>query len=571
MLRQIKILTLHKRCQIVENLTLPIFCRSSYVVVGALFAPSFLSAQSALEMANHAIQQPVIDTKLAPAPTKKPIVETSAESAQPVPQTVGGGIFIGAISVEGAHNIESSAFSSALEPFVAKQLASDDMQRLCHALADVARQQGYSFASAYIPPQELALGVLRVVVDEGMVNAVRVTGSSDKHLIATMNKLVGHAPTASETERQILLASDIPGVALEKISFVRESGQGILLVRASETRVKGVVSVDNGGTSSLGPVRVSIAVDVDSLLVGGDVLTVAAVTTPTNPKELGFVALKYALPIDADGTVLSFSSAYGQTRPGGVLEQFDVRGRSIDFGVSLSRPLLRNRKSSLTVSGGFDYLESSQDILGLPLNDDHLATAWVTLSGSTDLFGGRLRSELTLTQGLPLFGATRLGDPLASRADGSAVFTKESFFAEWTGTVSGPISMRLAARAQLASGPLLSAQQITFGGTGFGRAFETSTMSGDEGALGLAEVRSDINHPFKWIDWAQPYVFVDGGKLRYIGDYVGGGALVSGGGGFRARIGKSLLSVESAFPITADPLETDGHKPRFNFQIAHTF
>ena len=470
-----------------------------------------------------------------------------------------------------AHDIASSDFAPAIEGFIGKKLTTEDLRALSHAIANVARESGYSFASAYIPPQELTLGVLRVVVDEGVVNAISLDGSSNKQLKATFNKLTGHAPTMTEIEKQVFLASDIPGVSLQKISFKREGDKGVLIVVANDTRFKGIASIDNNGTSDLGPVRVSLSVDAASLLVGGDVLTVSAITTPSHPKELAFVALKYALPIDADGTVLSFSAAYGHTQPGGSLAPYDVRGRSYNLAVAVSHPLARGRKSSLWVSGGFDYLSSSQDVSGTRLNDDRLATVWLSLSGNTEFLHGRLRSELTLTQGLPIFNATWLEDPLASRADASGVFTKASFSAEWTGTLDGSLSLRLAGHAQLASGPLLSAQQFTLGGSSFGRAYEISTLSGDEGAAGLIELRSDIKQPTKWIDWAQPYVFLDGGKVAYLGDNPSSGTLLSAGGGVRTRFGRTYVNFESAFPLTANPVENDDHKPRFNFQIAKAF
>ena len=528
-------------------------------------------AQTPLTEANRAIQQPDVVAKPEITSRKKVEIENRANEHVAVPRTADSGIFIGAINVEGAHDIAGVAFSSAIEPFVGKKLTTEDLRTLTRAIADVARAQGYSFASAYIPPQELAMGVVRVVVDEGVVSAIHINGSNNKQLRATLNKLCGHAPTMTEIEKQVFLAADIPGISLQKISFVREGDRGALIVEVTEKRFKGIVSVDNNGTSELGPVRVNLSVDAASLLVGGDVLSVAAVTTPVKLKELAFVALKYALPIDADGTVLSFSAAYGHTRPGATLADFDVLGRSVNIGMAISHPILHGRKSSLWVSGGFDYLTSSQDVLGIRLNDDKLATIWLSLNGNTEMLHGRLRSELTLTQGLPAFNATRLGDPMASRSNGSGAFTKASFSADWTGTLSGPVSVRVAERAQLASGPLLSAQQMTLGGSSFGRAYETSALAGDEGVVGIVEVRTDLQHPTKWIDWAQPYVFVDGGKVIYLGGDPGGGTLLSAGGGVRTRLGKTYVNFESAFPLRANPIENDDHKPRFNFQIAEAF
>lgn len=543
-----------------------------WVFAPILLAASMpLAAQTPLNEANHAIQRPDIPAKVDAVPSKKVEIVNNADAPPAPPQVSDTGVFIGAITVEGAPDVPAEAFATALEPFMGKKLTTPDLSNLCHAIANVARARGYSFASAYIPPQQLALAMLRVTLDEGVVKSVRIVGSSNRQLAATMNRLSGHAPTTREIEQQVFLASDIPGVTLKRIRFVRENGAGVLVVEARQTRLKGVVSLDNGGTSELGPERVSLSVGATSVLRDGDALTVSAVATPIKPKELGFVALKYDLPLDADGTVVSGSAGYGHTKPGADLAEFDVTGDSYNLSLSISHPFARGRNTSFWISAGLDYLASRQSVYGVRINDDKLAIAWLSMMGKTKLLRGRLRSELTLTQGLPIFGATLLGDPMASRWNASEAFTKAVLGAEWTGQIDETLGLRLATRAQIASGPLLSAEQLTLGGSQFGRAFSASTLSGDEGVVGLIELRSDINHPVKWLDWVQPYVFADGGRVMYLGGDQGGGTLLSAGGGVRARVGKTYFNLESAIPLTANPIENDDHKPRINFQVAKSF
>ena len=536
-----------------------------------LLAPSGVWAQPGLDQANKTLLQP--DLISTPNPQTRPKIKIEADaSVYNAPDVQrSDGIFVGAVNVEGAPDLAASDFGAAIEPFVGRSLQTQDMTALCHALADVARGRGYSFASAYIPPQALALGVLRVVVDEGVIAEVRISGTANKQLKRALGHLIGHAATTAETEKQVMLASDIPGITVQKVSFVREGARGILIVTASERRLSGVTILDNYGSKILGPARVTVAATLTSTLRDGDALTIAGVTTPLKPKELNFVALKYTLPVDADGTVLSVSGSRGLTRPGGILGDFDVRGSSSAVGVAASHPVFRSRKASLWMSGGLDYVASDQTLSTLPLSNDHLTTLWLSLTGDTEMLHGKLRSELTLTRGLPWFNATRSGDLLTSRTGADGVFTKLKFSADWVGTLSGSVSLRLATVAQLASGPLLSAQEISIGGPSFGRAFEFSERSGDNGVLGLAELRADFNHPTQWMDWVQPYVFVDGGKVYTLGNTAGNDTLLSGGGGVRARYRTTSLSVESAFPLNTDRLESGNKKPRLNVQLINGF
>jgi hypothetical protein len=77
-------------------------------------------AQTPLTEANRAIQQPDVVAKPEITSRKKVEIENRANEHVAVPRTADSGIFIGAINVEGAHDIAGVAFSSAIEPLVGK-------------------------------------------------------------------------------------------------------------------------------------------------------------------------------------------------------------------------------------------------------------------------------------------------------------------------------------------------------------------------------------------------------------------------------------------------------------------
>ncbi len=528
-------------------------------------------AQAPLDQTSSATL-PSIVIATPPPLAVRPKVEVEYQAQPTAAPRIEGkdGIFIGAINVEGAPNLPASVFSNAIEPFLGKNLGTAELSALCRAIAEVARARGYGFSTAYIPPQELSLGMLRVRADEGVISAVRISGSGNKQLKRTLEQLVGRAATSREVEDQVLRASDIPGITLSKIRFAREGDRGILLVEAKENKIRAAIRADNFGSEALGPTHLTLSVDYASLVTDGDVLTVAGVVSPLQPKELGFAVLKYALPIDADGTVVTFSASHGRTQPGGVLRQFDVRGQSNDLALSIARPLMRNRNASLWIGGGIEYLESRQSFLGSALTDDRLSTIWLSLYGDTALLRGRLHSEFTLTRGLDIFGATLVGDPLATRGDAGGIFTKVNFSADWAGSLYGPIGLRLAMMAQATNRPLLVEHEIGVGGPSFGRAFEYGERTADKGVLGLAELRGSFDKPTPWLDWLQPYAFFDGGYVRNLG-VSQGSSLYSAGGGLRSRLGTTFLNVESAMPVNAIRGDSGDKSPRWRLQLTKTF
>lgn len=527
-------------------------------------------AQSPLEQANPLVAGQGLPTSSTLPSARAPQVEVSAPSMD---QAIASeeGHFAGAIRIVGARQIPVSAFSGAIEPFVGQRLRKDDLARLSRAVADAARKRGYVFATAWVPKQVLSMGILTVRLDEGDVSRIQINGPDNRQVRKILAVLKGHAPLGEELERQLLLVANVPGVVLNKVRFERQGGKGVLVADVTQDRVKAYASVDNLGSDTVGPVRAILSVDLNSLLLGGDVLTVQGVATAAQPGELSYGAVRYAMPLGARGTTLALHGSGGVTKPGGALKGSGVSGRSAEAGIEISQAIVRNRKLNVSVFADFSILAVQQNLSGLRFRDDRVTTLALGLLADTALLGGRLRETVTVVRGLGLFGATGFGDPLASRDDASGRFTFMNAYIEWTGTVIGPVSLKVAGTGQIASGPLLSVNEMGLGGSRFGRAYGYSERTGDEGVAGNVEARTDFKKPIPWVDWLQLYAFADGGVVRNFNNGFGGGELYSGGAGFRARVGKVNLGVESAFPINADRFDSGNRSARFNFQVSAGF
>lgn len=193
---------------------------------------------------------------------------------------------------------------------------------------------------------------------------------------------------------------------------------------------------------------------------------------------------------------------------------------------------------------------------------DQLAVGRVTLHGYRNLASGRLRTSVTLSRGLGILGATESGDPLASRRDADGTFTTVNAWADWTSNLGGNFSLRLAAQGQLASQPLLISEEAGLGGTNFLRGYDWGERTGDEGAMGMAELRYSLKKPFDLLKQAQLYVFVDGGTVSNHEVGFGGGSLSSAGGGMRLDITSRLgLTFEVAVPLTGPRYDTGDLMP----------
>jgi hemolysin activation/secretion protein len=515
--------------------------------------------------------------QMAPATIQPQTPETTVES---LPQTsatfsaepgFSNGTLIGGVNIEGGDKLPASEFSSIIETYLGKSADGASLQQLARSVASLARERGYLFASAIVPEQEINFGIVRVKLDEGRIDEVRINGVQNQRFRRILGILAGSAAVKAVLERQLLLAGEIPGISILRTRFERDHGRGILIIDAKEDRAKGQIALDNFGSNSLGPIRARAQADLTSLIVEGDSLTTQLLGTPTSVNELTYASARYAVPVGDDGFTLAVSLGAGRTQVPSFASAQNINGRSNFASVSALYPAIRSNSHSVWISGEVAYLTVDQAALGVTLQQDTVVTASLSVNGQIRLGGGRLNGGIGYVQGLGILGATGNRDPLSSRFDGDGKFRKSYAWLQWTAGLGHKLSVRVAATGQIASRPLLAAQELNLGGPGFGRGFNFSERFGDEGVAGSIELRRDFNEPLPHVNWAQLYGFTDAGYVHNLQNGFGSGSLYSAGGGIRAKIGPTELSLEAAMPINVIRAESGDKDPRVNVSFGYRF
>lgn len=540
-------------------------------VVTALGAPGVASAQTALDRAD-----PTLIERTLPAPTEPETpaaspaeVEGRATVAEPAVTGV-----VNAVTVEGQDILPPVVFADAIAARVGQEMTRADLSDLAGAIAGVAHARGYPFATAQVPPQSLVNGILRVALDLGRIDGVRVVGARN----VAADRLLGDALATgrpvrqAELERSLLLVGDLPGVRVKDSKLVRQDGFGILLVTIESDRAAAYVQLDNRGSKEVGPFRSTALASLRDVTMAGDEVTFIVSQTPFEPSEFSFVRGRYAAPLGASGTRVSVSGSIARSRPGGALTALDVRGKSADAALGLQYPLLRERSASLWAGAELRALGTGQDLSGRRLRRDRLATLTGSLGGTAAVFGGALRGELAGIAGLPVGDVTREGSPLASRLDGDARFVAANYTVDWTHSLGKPFSVVLASAGQVASRPLLATMEFGLGGPLFGRGYDYAERTGEQGIAGSVEMRADVGAlPGGLVDRAQLYGFFDGGTVGNLRSGAGGGSLVSTGAGVRVGTGRFDWLAEVALPVNADRFDTGDRRPRVSLRVARAF
>lgn len=547
-----------------------------HVALMATASPLLVStptaAQTRLDRADPTIvEQTLPKPSVVPADPQAPLIQPPAIATAVAPTRTGT---IAAVIVDSGGEIPPAVFAPAYADAIGRDLDGAALAALVERIADAARKTGYPFASGAIDAQTMRGGVLRVRVDPGKIDAVRVIGARSTAADALLGKALatGHAVRRRQLERALLLVGDIPGLRVASTRYVRQDGFGILLVTIAVDRASAYAQVDNRGSREVGPLRSTLLGSLRGIASSGDELALLVSQTPTEPSEFAFVRARYAAPVDRGGSILSVSGSYGRSHPGGFLRPLDVIGRSVDLGVTYARPLVRSRDRSLWTSVELRAVTIRQTLLGRLLRDDRLATLTGSVNGASRVANGVLRGEVGVTAGLPLGGVTHQGDLRTSRPDGDARFVSAGYTADWTWRLAPPVSVVVASSGQLASRPLLATAEIGLGGPVFGRGYDYAERTGDQGILGSVELRGDFG-PFipHLIERVQLYGFVDGGMVTNVRGGTGGGSLFSGGGGVRFGLVGLDAMVEAALPINADRFDTRDKRPRISFRLSRAF
>lgn len=536
-----------------------------------LLAGHGLAAQDALDRTNPVQQvereRPLAEVDRAIRIEVQPVLDQPAAVNEP------GYLAVGSVVIDGLEVLTRSDFAAVIEPYAGRNLDRRELRSLADAIAATARNRGFILATAWIPEQDLVGGMLRVRVDEGTVDDVRVEGSGDPAIRAQLARLIGLRPvTLAALQREVLLADDLPGVWIRSTRFENDGNRRVLVVDARRQDFGGSVLVATDGTKPVGPVRARIDLDANGLISPRDRVDLSYTMSPLDPGELSFFSARYSIIVNDLGTQVGLFGTYSQTEPGAYLAARQLEGEAWQGGIRLQHPLMRTQRRSLWLEASGEVQDLRQDRFGSVARQDRIALARLGFYGYAPLAGGTLQGRATASRGFDILDATRLGDPLASRTDASSQFTTLSWWLGWRRGLAKRVSLSLAANGQFSSDPLLIGESFALGGNAFLRGYDFAQRVGDQGIAGLGELRYDWPDALGIMRHVQLYAFADGGTVSNLESGLGGGTLASSGGGFRADLTRNLdLDFEVAVPLTEARYDTDDKTPRLNLRVVQAF
>jgi hemolysin activation/secretion protein len=447
----------------------------------------------------------------------------------------------------GALALSDQALASTYAEFIGREAPVSVVCDIRDRVAALYLRRGV-LASVVIPEQRIAEGKLTLTVVEARIAAVTYhgdAGPAQKQVVRFLDHLRGMTPFDLDVaQRYLLLASDVPGVQIQSVLKPSPLGQGALDLDIAITRdaVDGSAQIQNYGSKTVGRDLALARLDLNGFTSLGERTSILGYGTLSSDEQR-VIQVAERFYMGGDGLAADLSGSWAWTRPGDTLKPLDLEGESFAGSVRLTYPLMRHRRHNLNIGVGLDWVDQKVEFGGgaAVLTDDHLRVFFVRLDGhfapaSLAANSVALTGMFELRQGVHSLGASRYGDPRASRFLGKPDATVMRAEGEIGGRLAGPVIGKLIVAWQHTDDPLLSYEEYGVGNLTVGRGYDPSVASGDRAVSASVEVSTvPLSLNGGRAAW-RPYAFYDAAELTNLGFGAGKLDLASAGVGVRAQV-----------------------------------
>ncbi|MDJ0675956.1 MAG: ShlB/FhaC/HecB family hemolysin secretion/activation protein [Calothrix sp. MO_167.B42] len=435
------------------------------------------------------------------------------EDASPVlPEGVPGEITVEHFQVEGSTVFSAEKLAEVLKSFTKRPLSFAELMQVRSVITQLYIDNGYSTSGAFIPPQTMNDGVVKIQVVEGGLESINVTGAKRlnssyvRRRIARATKTPVNVPRLLESLKVLQLDPLVASLSAELVAGSRP-GRNRLDVKITEGDTFGTqVTLDNGRSPSVGSFRRRAQLNQGNLLGWGDALSIGY----TNTSGSNTIDLSYSVPVNArNGTI---SLAYSNASSNVIEDPFnelDIISNSRYYELTFRQPLVETvtKKFSLGLTASVTESETSLLDEPFPLSagaDDEGRTRisavrffqeWRERSRS---YVFALRSQFNL--GIGALNATINDDAPDSR------FFSWRGQGQWIRLLAPDTMLVVRGDVQLSDAPMVPTEQFSLGGLGSVRGYRQDFLLADNGVLFSTELRFPVFKKSKTLLQVVPFV-----------------------------------------------------------------
>ena len=401
------------------------------------------------------------------------------------------------IKVEGVTQYPPEQIKKIFSPLEGKRVSLEALRKAADQLESRYRADGFFLVRVFVPPQQVKDGLFSIRVVEGYIEAAFAEGGTDaaQQLVERLlAPVVGKKPIDLQSlEKALLILNDIPGVraagVLRQGSALGASELVVSLVEPP--KVSSLFSVNNSLSRTLGEWNTNLNVNINNPSATRPGQLSLGLSTSVLNEYLRAVTVRYSTFVGDQGMVVSMGGLAASAKLGASL--VGIESNSYSYGPRVRYPLKRSRGLSLYIDGGLTLNHSRTTSSGSELIADSSTVADVLLA-AVDLgrLNGNTEATVGISQGLDALGSISTNAAAPSVSGFSQRFTKLKYSASRLQGLPQDFSLQMNLQGQWSSDTLLSGEQILFGGSTLGRAYDSGAVAGDSGFGLLMELRKDM-------------------------------------------------------------------------------
>jgi hemolysin activation/secretion protein len=478
------------------------------------------------------------------APPKAPL-EAPQEAPPPEKEKAPSGVrvFVKKIQLTGNTVFPTEELQKITAPYENRIVASSELEDLRVALTRYYIDHGYINSGAVIPDQRVVGGVIHMVIVEGRLTDIEVSGNKHLNSSYIKNRLeLGAGPPLNvkdlQEQIQIMLQSPVIETMNSQLRPGDKPGEANLSTQVKEgPRIQFIPVIDNRLSPPLGSTRVLPQIYAYDLTGWGDVLS----TNVGFAKGLTDANANWAIPLNAHDTTLTLLAEHTDSQvENGPFQDLDIKNKTQTLGFRVSQPFYRTPSQNFSMALGMDLRKSKSELLGQDFaftpgvpSDGEVKASIIRFSQDWTARGSQqvlaARSQFSL--GIDAFDATTNSDNLPSG----------KFFAwlgqfQWARRIGedwGELIFR--ADTQLTNDALFTMEQFSVGGALSVRGYRENQIVRDYGFDASLEYRYPlIRDPSgRSILALAPFIDCGGNKNNDLPDGPNPTFLYSAGAGIR--------------------------------------
>lgn len=467
--------------------------------------------------------EPLPQQPAPPLPPPSELLRPGEPSPTPTPQPPGevpATIRVERYVVEGSTVFSEAELQQVTRPFVG-EVSFAQLLQARSAVTDLYVRNGYITSGAFIPPQTLEGGVVKIQVLEGRLEDINVTGTGRLNPNYVRSRIALAARPPLNVNRlleglQLLQLNPLIQSLSADLEAGTRPGTSLLQVRVTPADTfSGDLTLDNGRSPSVGSFRRQAGITEANLFGQGDAVSL----TYSNTDGSNAIDASYTYPINPRNGTLRI--AYGATRSNVIEEPFnilDLTSRSSYLELSLRQPIYQTPTQEFAL--GLTASRQSSRTLFNPADTGEIAfpTPGADADGRVRISALRFFQEWVKRDTQQVLAARSqfsLGlDALDATINSSGPDSR--FFSwrgqgQWVRLLAPDTLLLLRGDLQLTGDPLLAQEQFSLGGQETIRGYRQDFLLADNGALLSAEVRIPVLRVPRWQGVLQVVPFIDVG------------------------------------------------------------